>query len=159
MYQPSTPTSVLLASSFFPCALATIRSPTASMVVITTYTASSATDWSTLSPTGFPALTTIFVPPAGCSSQWIQNPFISNEVNSGFGFFRFESANYQYDDYLPTDYYGRCLPYGQLSEQAYSPGICTRSQTVAAIIEYQFGASRVWRADCCDRLCPMMSLL
>jgi hypothetical protein len=154
VYQPSTPTSVLLPSSFFPCALAILRSPTAHMVVISTSTASDAAHWMTMSPTGFAALTDIFVPPAGCSSQWIQNPFISNEVNSGFGYFQFEGANYQYRDYLPTDYYGRCLPYGQLTRQAYSPGVCTESQTVAAIIELQFGSNRVWRAECCDRLCP-----
>lgn len=115
------------------------------MVEIVHLTVFESESWiATVSGNMLPLLTS-FMPPAGCSTQWISTSGIPGTIHSGF-------QGQGDDDYgMANDYYARCLPGGQITPE-YSPGVCTSGQTMGGITVYSFEGSSVWAANCCDRL-------
>jgi hypothetical protein len=130
------------------------------MIAFETTSAKNQTEWNSWNPTGLAPLTTRFEPPPACSTQWIQNPYNATNIRSGDGSFASWPADggpairYDYSDYFASNYYARCRPYNQPQTQAYSPGICTKGQTVAAIRELLYDSTRRWIGWCCGR-CPL----
>lgn len=115
-------------------------------------------EWLPTDSTLFPPLTTLFEPPTGCSTEWIQNPLATSEIRSGAHDFHVpgssaaSDSSILYDEtFLPTDYFSRCRPSKHPMTLGYSPGICTSGQTMAAVVERRYSGSTYWMGTCCDR--------
>ncbi|KAF2125180.1 hypothetical protein P153DRAFT_400660 [Dothidotthia symphoricarpi CBS 119687] len=99
-----------------------------------------------LNITGLAPLSTIFTPPADCSTRWLRPNDRDSTVYSGVALGSDVSTH--------ATYYPQCYPYRALP--TYSPGICPDGQTIAAIEETRLGVSgsgdvrRLWKAACCN---------
>lgn len=133
---------------------------TSSMVVSSIAIVTDLAQWSSSGPSGDPPpLTTRYDPSPGCATQWVHNPVNTTNIRSGDNSLVWLSTNGNpggrtgIASLLSANYWKSCRPFLQPIDQPYySPGICTRQQTIAGIEEQRFGSSRRWRGWCCDRL-------
>ena len=101
-----------------------------------------------------PALTTFFTPPASFKCE---NRYVAGDT-AGIAW-----STYSRDGYAPPvdpTYYS-CLP-ERIRGPHFSPGVCTRGQTIASITKYEAGSRTMWQAQCCKRYIsptPNFSLL